>query len=316
MLQFDTRTMLERRGRAAKAAPPRRRARCRRPRRRSSPQPIPHGLFADRARRHRADDRVRAGDAGRRSRSTPPMWCRSTASSGTTSLAIVAIAVLAMLAFQAADIYQVQAFRGYEKQYFRLASAWSVVFLIVIGISFFAKAGDQFSRVWLGSFYVVGLIVLIAFRRGAVPAGAALDPARAASTAAPSIVGGDEKGAALINALDGAARLRRPHHRRVRRPRRRPLAARRSSGLPKLGIVDDLVEFARRTRVDLVIFSLPISAEGAHPADAQEALGAAGRHPPRRRIPTSCASARAPIPISATSRCSTCSTSRSPTGTS
>ena len=36
------------------------------------------------------------------------------------------IAVVAMIAFQAADIYQVQAFRGYEKQYFRLASAWSV----------------------------------------------------------------------------------------------------------------------------------------------------------------------------------------------
>ena len=32
-------------------------------------------------------------------------------------------------------------------------------------------------------------------------------------------------------------------------------------GVPKLGTVDDLVEFARRTRVDLVIFSLPISAE-------------------------------------------------------
>ena len=31
--------------------------------------------------------------------------------------------------------------------------------------------------------------------------------------------------------------------------------------LHKLGTVDDLVEFARRTRVDLVIFSLPISAE-------------------------------------------------------
>ena len=54
------------------------------------------------------------------------------------------IAVLAMLAFQAADIYQVQAFRGYEKQYFRLASAWSVVFLIAIGVTFFAKAGDQY----------------------------------------------------------------------------------------------------------------------------------------------------------------------------
>ena len=50
------------------------------------------------------------------------------ASSGTMSAPFSAIAALAMLAFQAADIYQVQAFRGYEKQYFRLASAWSVVF--------------------------------------------------------------------------------------------------------------------------------------------------------------------------------------------
>ena len=68
--------------------------------------------------------------------------------------AIAAVSVLAMLAFQMADIYQVQAFRGHEKQYFRLASAWSVVFLLVIGASFFAKAGEEFSRVWLGSFYV------------------------------------------------------------------------------------------------------------------------------------------------------------------
>src|SRR5258705_8363086 len=80
-------------------------------------------------------------------------------------IAIVAIGAIATLTFQAADIYQVQAFRGYEKQYFRLASAWSVVFLIIIGISFFAKAGDHFFRVWLGSFYIAGLIVLIAFRR-------------------------------------------------------------------------------------------------------------------------------------------------------
>src|SRR6202166_2670721 len=79
--------------------------------------------------------------------------------------AIVGIAVMSMLAFQIADIYQVQAFRGHEKQYMRLASAWSVVFLIAIGMSFFAKAGDQFSRAWLGGFYVLRLLTLIAFRR-------------------------------------------------------------------------------------------------------------------------------------------------------
>ena len=79
--------------------------------------------------------------------------------------AVLGIAALAMLAFQTADIYQVQAFRGYEKQYFRLASAWSVVFLIAIGVTFFAKVGDHYSRVWLGAFYVVGLLTLIGFRR-------------------------------------------------------------------------------------------------------------------------------------------------------
>src|SRR3974390_3811462 len=34
------------------------------------------------------------------------------------------------------------------------------------------------------------------------------------------------------------------------------------AGERRLGTVGDLVEFGRRTRVDLVIFSLPISAEG------------------------------------------------------
>ena len=68
--------------------------------------------------------------------------------------AVVVIASLSTLTFQTADIYQVHAFRGHEKQYMRLAAAWSVVFLIVIGASFFIKAGEMFSRVWLGSFYV------------------------------------------------------------------------------------------------------------------------------------------------------------------
>ncbi|MPZ38081.1 MAG: undecaprenyl-phosphate glucose phosphotransferase [Rhizobiales bacterium] len=174
-------------------------------------------------------------------------------------LAIVAIAAIATLAFQAADIYQVQAFRGYEKQYFRLAAAWSVVFLIVIGISFFAKTGDQFSRVWLGSFYIVGLIALIIFRRALfLMVRRWTQDGRLERRAV--IVGADEKGAALIESI----LAQRDTDIRIigafddRGDERAPTAV---SGLPKLGTVDDLVEFARRTRVDLVIFSLPISAE-------------------------------------------------------
>ena len=136
------------------------------PRRRSPQEHYAAGLFADRA--GRAGSRHRSGADRRRRlhRLCLPMWCRATASPGTTSPPSAASRVLAMLAFQVADIYQVQAFRGHEKQYMRLASAWSVVFLIAISVSFFAKAGDQFSRAWLGSFYVLGLFALIAFRRG------------------------------------------------------------------------------------------------------------------------------------------------------
>ena len=173
--------------------------------------------------------------------------------------AIFAIALLSMFAFQTADIYQVQAFRGHEKQYMRLASAWSVVFLIVIGASFFAKAGQMFSRVWLGSFYVCGLAALITSRRllfllvrkwtregrltrrtvivgGGVPGEHVIEELRRQKDSGVKIIGlfddrGDER------------------------------SSNDCAGERKLGVVDDLVEFGRRTRVDLVIFSLPISAE-------------------------------------------------------
>jgi len=173
--------------------------------------------------------------------------------------ATVGIAALAMLAFQTADIYQVQAFRGYEKQYMRLASAWSVVFLMAIGVSFFAKSGDQFSRVWLASFYVGGLLTLIGFRRALFllvrrwTRDGRLDRRTV-------VVGADSNGEALIRSLAA----QRDSDVRVigvfddRGDQRSPANC---EGVEKLGTVDELVEFARNTRVDLVIFSLPISAE-------------------------------------------------------
>src|SRR5580693_5888486 len=172
---------------------------------------------------------------------------------------ILGISLLAMLAFQAADIYQVQAFRGHEKQYMRLASAWSVVFLIAICASFFAKVGDQFSRAWLGSFYVLGLFALIAFRRGLFllvrrwTREGRLDRRTV-------VVGADLNGETLIDSLAA----QRDSDVRVigvfddRGDERSPSSC---AGVAKLGTVGDLVAFARNTRVDLIIFSLPISAE-------------------------------------------------------
>ncbi len=173
---------------------------------------------------------------------------------------IAGISLMSLLAFQAADIYQVQAFRGHEKQYMRLASAWSVVFLIAVTVSYFSKSGDQFSRAWLGSYYVIGLCALIAFRRALFllvrrwTRQGRLDRRTV-------VVGAGSSGEALISTLaaqrDSDVRIVGAFD-----DRGDDRTATSCSGVPKLGTVDDLVEFARHTRVDLVIFSLPVSAEG------------------------------------------------------
>ncbi len=115
--------------------------------------------------------------------------------------AILGISALAVLAFQAADIYHVQAFRNHVDQFARLASAWSVVFLIAIGASFFAKLGDSFSRIWLAGFYGVGFFALIGFRLVlfAVVRHWTHEGRLDRRTV---VVGADESGEMLIKALD------------------------------------------------------------------------------------------------------------------
>ena len=164
-----------------------------------------------------------------------------------------------MIAFQAADIYQVHAFRNPVSQCARLTVAWSVVFLVVVTLAFFAQLGGMYSRLWLASFYAIGLFTLYAVgSRSSASCGAG--PAKAGSTAAR-----------WSSAAASRAKISSPHSKAsatrtcassaystTAATTARPTAC---AGLHKLGTVDDLVEFARRTRVDLVIFSLPISAE-------------------------------------------------------
>ncbi len=174
-------------------------------------------------------------------------------------VASAVIAILAVLTFQAADIYHVPAFRSPVGQAIRLVPAWMIVMFIVITIAFFAKFEGMFSRVWLGAFYLVGMILLVGLRLGL----AALvrhwtKEGRLDRRAV--VVGGGPAGEKLVASL--AAQVDSDVH--ViglfddRGDERSPAEA---SGFTKLGSVDDLIEFARRTRVDLVLFSLPISAE-------------------------------------------------------
>src|SRR6185437_16972860 len=78
--------------------------------------------------------------------------------------AILMMTLAAVVCFQAADIYDVQIFRGQLRQMTRMISSWAFVFLLFIGVSFFAKLGNEISRLWLSAFFFIGLAALVSAR--------------------------------------------------------------------------------------------------------------------------------------------------------
>jgi Undecaprenyl-phosphate glucose phosphotransferase len=173
--------------------------------------------------------------------------------------AILGMAAMAVICFQAADLYQVQLFRGHLRQVTRMITSWAFVFLLFIGASFAVKLGNEISRLWLAAFFFSGLAALVAgrlFLRSLVRGWAR----HGRLDRRTIIVGADQSGEQLVRALktqdDSDIQVLG-----VFDDRNDDRAMDTCAGSPKLGKVDDIVEFARRTRIDLVLFALPISAE-------------------------------------------------------
>ncbi|MEA3041231.1 MAG: hypothetical protein QOC65_720 [Sphingomonadales bacterium] len=79
-------------------------------------------------------------------------------------LATAGTAALTTLVFQAIGVYSVQAFRSFFIYALRLVAGWSLVFLFLLAAVFFAKVGEDFSRVWLVGWFVFGLGLLLVER--------------------------------------------------------------------------------------------------------------------------------------------------------
>jgi Undecaprenyl-phosphate glucose phosphotransferase len=173
--------------------------------------------------------------------------------------AIFGITITAVICFQASDIYDVQTFRDQLRQMTGMITSWAFVFLLFIGASFFAKLGGEISRLWLSAFFIFGLAALVVERLllRALVRGWARQGRLDRRTI---VVGSDQTGEKLIEALkmqeDSDIDVLG-----VFDDRNDDRALDSCAGSLKLGKVDDIVEFARRTRVDLVLFALPISAE-------------------------------------------------------
>jgi Undecaprenyl-phosphate glucose phosphotransferase len=154
--------------------------------------------------------------------------------------------------------YTVHALLFSRDQIAHLLLAWTLSFTAVCIFIFFSKLGD-YSRIWLGGWYVSGLAISLAgraafsrlcrhwnkngqFNRCAVLVGGG----KAASELIKSL--GKTKGndVTIVGIFDDRSDERSP-----------PVV----NGYPRLGTVDELLQFARKVRIDLLLVTFPISAE-------------------------------------------------------
>ncbi|WP_375450341.1 undecaprenyl-phosphate glucose phosphotransferase [uncultured Devosia sp.] len=172
---------------------------------------------------------------------------------------ILAACLLANVLFNAARTHRIVAYRRQFAQLGRVLAGWTMVMaLLTIGLFFF-KASDLVSRGWLLGWFVGGAALLILYRlslRAMVQRWTEMGRLKRRTV----VVGGGKDAETLILQIaKGAAndiRLLGLFDDRV--DDRSPETV---AGCPKLGKVSDLIEFARRTQVDLVIVSMPLSAE-------------------------------------------------------
>jgi len=172
---------------------------------------------------------------------------------------ILLVVLFANVLFNAAHTHRITAYRTFVQQTGRVLAAWSAVFVILIALVFLLKGGEAISRVWLVSWYLSGGLVLVLFRlslRALVRQWTAEGRLRRRTV----IVGGGSDAEHLVEQIKTSAGsdVRILGLFDDRDDDRSPESV---AGLPKLGRVSDLLEFARQTRVDMVIVSMPLSAE-------------------------------------------------------
>jgi Undecaprenyl-phosphate glucose phosphotransferase len=173
--------------------------------------------------------------------------------------AVFAAAGVTLVVFQVFDLYGSHTFASLFRQLARIGVAWTMVFAVLVALAFFAKMGHQFSRIWLVAWYVTGLGTLVVFRAGLTQLVKSWSKSGRLNRRAV-IVGGGPAGEALIKALEASPDTD------IRicgifDDRGDDRVSPNVAGYPKLGNISELLDFARKTRIDLLIVSLPLAAE-------------------------------------------------------
>ncbi len=169
------------------------------------------------------------------------------------------IGVLIPLLTHANGLYETASFLQFIRSIPKLALIWAGVFSAVFAIVFFTKIGSEYSRVWLGGWAAGSFAATFVFRASLF---SFLKSYRFAGQLdrRAVLVGGGEPAHNLIRALE-ASPARDVSIIGIFDDRGDDRSPTRVGPLKKLGTVDELVEFARKTRVDVLIVTLPLVAE-------------------------------------------------------
>ena len=175
-------------------------------------------------------------------------------------LPLTAGAVLAAnVAFNIARTHRIAAYRTVLMQVSRVLTGWLGVFLLLVAGLFIFKAGEMVSRVWVVAWFVSGAVGLVVFRLG-LRALIGRWSAKGRLKRRTVIVGGGDDAKALLERID-ASPSNDIELIGLFDDRLGPRSPETVGNYHKLGRVSDLVEFSRRASIDLVIVSMPLSAE-------------------------------------------------------
>jgi Undecaprenyl-phosphate glucose phosphotransferase len=176
-----------------------------------------------------------------------------------TLLPLAIAPLTAVILMQAVGAYNPASFTSLLDQVGRVIAGWTLLFAGFALYLVFATNGEGPSRLWLALWFLAGLAVLICGRCIlAIVATRWLRDGRFQRRAV--IVGGGENAAELIRSLEGA----RERHIQIcgifddRSGDRSPPIV---QGYPRLGTIAELVAFGRIAKIDMLIVSLPITAE-------------------------------------------------------
>jgi len=174
-------------------------------------------------------------------------------------LAVCGMALASVAAFQLSGLYNISMLRTRIEQLGRAGVLWTMIFAAGALFAFFIRPAGDFSRIWAASWFASVLLLLYAGRL-VIASLVHRWTKQGRLVRRTIIVGGGSAGEKLIRALETQAGSDLDI-RGVFDDRGDERSPSQVAGYAKLGTVDDLVEFARRTRIDLLLVSLPITAE-------------------------------------------------------